>query len=310
MYADLHCDSLTASLPCGGMGNFFGHINFNNLKTSCCIAQCFAIFTNGQNALNTFEGAIKNYNFCLSARPDLFVKGVDLNSLNIAVSQSKCAAFLTIENLGFIGDDLNKIAMLKDCGVIIASLVWNDENQFAYPNVKEGNPTFREVRGLKELGKQAILNLQKNNILIDVSHLSDGGFDDVVTLSKLPIVATHSNCAKICNVSRNLTDCQIKKIADSGGVMGINFCKKFLGGDDFSAVLAHLKHAINVGGEDVVAIGSDFDGAVVPSCLNGCNKVESLLCYLLEHGINSRICEKFAYKNFERIINNVIGFKN
>jgi membrane dipeptidase len=83
--------------------------------------------------------------------------------------------------------------------------------------------------------------------------------------------------------------------------MGINFSKHFLGNGGFSAVLAHIKHAIKIGGEDVLALGTDFDGCVTPRSLNGCDRVEPLLNYLNLKGINARACEKFAYKNVLRI---------
>jgi membrane dipeptidase len=300
MYIDLHCDSLTASLPFGGLGNFNGHISLNKLKKSGCMAQCFAIFTDGNNACKTYKNALKNYSCALKNHPNLFYPAQNYNDI-IKATSGKCAALLTVENLGFTNGDLGKIPLLKAQGVCMASLVWNTQNLFAYPNVKAGNAAYRQKQGLTNLGRQAVCALEQNKIIVDVSHLSDGGFYDVAGITKLPFVASHSNCSGVCNVSRNLTNDQIKILSNHGGVMGINFSKHFLGKGGLSAVLAHINYAVKFGGEDVLAIGSDFDGTVTPRSLSGCDKVENLLNYLNLRGVNARVCEKFAYKNVLRI---------
>jgi membrane dipeptidase len=304
MYIDLHADSLTASLSCGGLGNFNGHISLRKLVKSGCVAQCFAIFSNGDNAQKTYNKALQNYNDALKNYPNILYRAQshgDILGDILKGEGGKCAAILTVENLGFISGDLSKIPLIKAQGVRIASLVWNTPNLFAYPNVKAGEGTYREKRGLKKLGREAVSALVQNKIIVDVSHLSDGGFYDVASVSTLPFVASHSNCNGVCNVSRNLSDEQIKILSDRGGVMGINFSKNFLGGGGFSAVLAHVKYAIKIGGEDVVAIGSDFDGTTTPRSLNGCDKVANLLNYLNLKGVSARVCDKFAYKNVLRI---------
>jgi membrane dipeptidase len=303
----MHCDSLTASLPVGGMSNFFGQVNAQKLVNGGCRAQCFAIFTNGNGAQKTFEDAINNYFSMLKNSSAVLMQAKSYGDVLTAVNLNKCAAILTVENLGFIGRDIERINKLKSLGVGMASLVWNDENCLAYPNVRAGDELFREGRGLKKMGVQALELLQNNNIIVDVSHLSDGGFYDVVRLSKVPIVASHSNCSAVKNVSRNLCDGQIKLLAERGGVMGINFSKNFLGGEGLNFVLDHVKHAINVGGEDVIAIGSDFDGTQTTQTLDGCDKVENLLNYLSLNGICGRALDKFAYKNFERIFKEVVS---
>jgi membrane dipeptidase len=289
------------------LGNFRGHINLQNLKSSGCIAQCFAVFTEGENAANVYNSALNNFNKTLKDFPDILTFSKNYTDILSAIQSGKCAAILTVENLGFLHGDLAKISQLKAQGVSMASLVWNNQNDFAYPNVQSNKPAYREQKGLKERGRQVIYELQKNKIIIDVSHLSDGGFYDVLNLTQKPFVASHSNCTEVCNVSRNLTDDQIKKLADRGGVMGINFSKNFLGDGGYQAVLAHVKHAVNVGGEDVISIGSDFDGTTTPNELCGCQKVDGLLNYLLNCGLSPRLVDKFAYANFLRVFREVMG---
>ena len=110
-----------------------------------------------------------------------------------------------------------------------------------------------------------------------------------------------------CGHRRNLTDKQIKKIADCGGVIGVNFYKKFLGdGDAFGCVLRHIEHIIKVGGEDVIAFGSDFDGIPETEGLEGCEKMPSLINYLSAH-IGARATRKICFDNFARVFKEVSG---
>ncbi|MDE7301529.1 MAG: dipeptidase, partial [Clostridia bacterium] len=130
----------------------------------------------------------------------------------------------------------------------------------------------------------------------------------ILELSSAPIVASHSNAAAVCNVARNLTDGQIKKIVDKGGVVGLNFCRDFVGGESaFENLYLHLKHIMNVGGEDCAALGSDFDGIPAYEELSDCTKVQSLLQYFMSRGITPRQIEKLALKNFMRVFEEVVG---
>jgi membrane dipeptidase len=226
--------------------------------------------------------------------------------------------------------------------------VWNNPNALAYPNVSPQNTTSREGKGLTNLGKQMVEALQQSKIIIDVSHLSDGGVKDILAISRAPIVASHSNCNKVCKHSRNLTDSQIKAIANCGGVVGVNFCPKFIsnnfvetnggkvadgdginnynvrsvaesggcinnimesGGnscDFFERVKNHIKNLINVGGEDVVAIGSDFDGMTPSPQLSTCESMQPMFNYLLTT-LPYRIVEKLTQSNFARVFKDVVG---
>ncbi len=309
-YADMHCDSLTACAEAGGsLTDFGGQVNIRKLKNAGCVLQCFAIFTEGADAGEKFAKSVAFYNRTLAEgelRPALCYGDVLK-----AKAEGKTASVLTVENLGFT-ESAEEIKGLAGIGVRMASLVWNTPNKYAHPNFfyDGGVPDFyrREERGLTELGKAAVRELNKNGIIIDVSHLSDGGTEDILKLSTAPIVASHSNAHSVCGVSRNLTDDQIKKIADKGGVVGVNFCADFVGGDDiFDGVYKHIKHIIEVGGEDAVAIGSDFDGMPAPKGLEDCEKTALLFDYLESRGIGGRTLDKFLSENFLRVFKEVCG---
>ena len=164
-------------------------------------------------------------------------------------------------------------------------------------------------RGLTPLGKEAVEYLNFKGGLIDVSHLSDGGFWDVKQISKKPFVATHSNARSITDHPRNLTDEMIRALAESGGVSGLNFCLSFLGEDrernHLEDHLRHLNHLKKVGGEDVVAIGSDFDGVGGKLVIDEPGKMALLFEALEKDGWSQRQIEKLAYGNILRVLREV-----
>lgn len=321
IYADLHCDSITKCCACGGdMLDFSGQVNIRKLTASGCGAQCFALFTDGENAEEDFKKFLAFYGAQIEKHPRL-QPVLRRGDVERAVERGKIGAVLTVENLGFLNGGVSGIAALKTVGVKMASLVWNSANAYAYPNLKfkDGAPDIaaRESRGLTAAGRAAVEELNKNGVICDISHLSDGGAEDVFALSELPVVASHSNCAAACNVSRNLTDGQIKKIAESGGLVGLNFCRDFVvegafadglygtahtkNESVFESLYGHFIHLVNVGGEDIAAIGSDFDGIPPYGELSDCTKICALFEYFDRRGVNERLLEKFAFGNFSRL---------
>ena len=311
-YVDLHCDSVTVSCDAGGnFSDFAGQVNIEKLKSSGCAAQCFALFTQGENAAADFDRFAAYYNAQIAVNPHI-LPVERFSDIEKAEKEGRIAAILTVENFGFLNGDISGIKRLASFGVKMASPVWNYANLYAYPNLifRDGLPDFaaRESLGLTDLGKAAVKELNANRIIIDVSHLSDGGVKDVLELSETPVIASHSNCAAVCSVSRNLLDGQIKKIADGGGVVGLNYCRDFIGGESaFEGLYEHLKNLINVGGEDVPALGSDFDGIPAYAEIADCTFVQKLLQYFASRGITQRQLEKLARGNFYRVIKEVAG---
>lgn len=309
-YADLHCDSITVCCDkAESMQTNDGQASFERLKKAACRAQCFAIFTEGKNAAEDFEKYLAFYYAQINSSDDMAAVK-DKKDFNSALSAGKIAAVLTVENLGFIGGDIGRISALAAAGVKIASLVWNNPNRLAFPNLifKDGLPDFaaRESRGLTPLGREAAEVLGENRVLLDISHLSDGGAEEAFALSKLPVVATHSNCAECHPVSRNLTDRHIRAVAESGGVVGLNLCRDFLGGDPKESFYRHFNHLLNVGGEDSLAFGSDFDGIPRYSPFDDCSCVQSIFGFLEGKGVSARVLEKFAFANFKRVLECVL----
>ena len=293
--ADMHCDTLTLSAP------FWGHIKLREMTAQNF--QCFAAFTEDEKA--AAYAAAKSL-FYRTFSGDKFAPVSNYGGLVAAWRTGKIPCALTCENIGFTGGTPQHIRQLRGDGVIMASLVWNVENVLAYPNVRADG--LREGRGLKEPGRQAVAALDENKIIVDISHLSDGGVEDILTNRKIPAVASHSCCNGVHNNPRNLTDSQLKLIADCGGAGGVNFYKKFLGGrGDWGQIAAHIKHIIKVAGEDTPAFGSDWDGVPQGEIAVYPRTMPQLLQFLADEGISQSVLDKLAYKNFLRVFKEVCG---
>jgi len=144
-------------------------------------------------------------------------------------------------------------------------------------------------------------------VLCDVSHLNRKGFFDCLNLSKEPIIATHSNCKKLCSHPRNLDDEQLKALFSSGGLLGLCYYPLFLGaGDVFELIYEHIYHALELGGENQIGFGSDFDGAEMDKKLDSLEKVNDLRLFLSGKGFDDELLEKIFYKNCDNFFNNVL----
>ena len=163
-------------------------------------------------------------------------------------------------------------------------------------------------RGLKPFGIEAMPVMNDLGIIIDVSHLSDGGFYDVAKYSKKPFVASHSNCRAITGHTRNLTDDMIKVLADTGCVSGINFGPDFITPDgeklicSVENIITHIRHFVDVGGIDCVGIGTDFDGVRGEMEIDNASKMDLLFTGLEKAGFTDDQIEKIAFKNVARVI--------
>ena len=222
-----------------------------------------------------------------------------------AKAAGKKYAFLAVEGMDAIGDDLNGIDRYADLGVRMGMLTWNGENRLA--TGAGGDP----YSGLTELGRQAVRRMGTRNIVMDVSHLNDGGFWDVMKAAEGPVVASHSNCRALCDVRRNLTDDQLRAIRDSGGVVGLNVHHAFVHADrekQTAEMLArHAAHMADVMGVEHVACGFDFceyfgPGNEGAEGLENCSQIHNLFYWLEKLGMNKKERDMVARESFLRIL--------
>lgn len=214
------------------------------------------------------------------------------------------AALATIENARLFAADLSLIEKLSNQGVIMASISWNSAGPLA-----SGHDTHQ---GLTSLGEAAVSEMQRVGMVIDVSHLNDECFAQVASLTKAPLVASHSNARAVCAHKRNLTDEQFRLIRDRGGVVGLNYCSGFLAdgawgeqapGVSFEQTVAHLEHWLDLDGQDTIALGGDWDGADVPAFLADASCMPAFQERLISH-FGQKLSKKLCYDNaltfFER----------
>lgn len=305
-FIDLHCDCINRLYySCAKqdiLKNSF-HIDIEKLRKGECFIQTFAIFldedfvcSNNLVLSDEFENMIKNYYSQIDLAKDSICHISDKINDNDAMY-----ALLSAEGCGFIDNDANRLNRLVDFGVKMASLTWNYENCLAYPNSKNNNVM---QKGLKKLGFEAIEFFNGKKIIADISHLSDGGAIDVLKTSKMPVIASHSNARVLVNTPRNLSDELIRKIADCGGVIGANFYPLFLSGSENACIddiISHIDYIINIGGEDVICLGSDFDGIECTPEIDDVSQIQKLFLNFLNSNHSYKTAEKLFYKNAERL---------
>lgn len=217
----------------------------------------------------------------------------------------KLYAFLAIEGMDAIGGDLSGIDRYVDLGARIGMLTWNHENRLA--TGARGDPGT----GLTDLGRQAVVRMQKQGMLVDVSHLNDGGFADVLRMTRGPVIASHSNCRALCDVRRNLTDDQLRAIRDTGGVVGVNVHHAFVHADParqtVEMLARHAARMADVMGIEHVACGFDFceffgPGNEGAKGLEDCSGIPYFFRELERLGMTAAERELVARKNFLRVL--------
>lgn len=198
---------------------------------------------------------------------------------------------LAVENGAVIGDDLSLLEELKRDGIELLTLTWNGENAIAGGAMSDG--------GLTPFGREVIAELNRLGICCDLSHLNEKSFYKALEAASYP-VATHSNCRAVCDASRNLTDGQLKALAEKGGIVGICFYPEFTGRPNFEGIYRNIFHMAELGLENSIAIGSDFDGAAMAEELSDISKVPDLYRFLSERGISAALLDKIFYKNAKK----------
>lgn len=323
-YIDMHCDTLMNAVQ-QQKRDFYdlpnSSVTLQRLADSHVGAQFMAMFLPDQDTIaqnpKVYSGDDDKLiaqmrdilQHTIDEHPDLAVLVTDAASLHKANQEHKVGLFLTIEDGRSVRGRLDRLKHYYDMGVRLIGLTWNGENCFGFPNSFEGDVMSR---GLKPFGKDAVCAMNDMGMLIDVSHLSDGGFWDVEKLSEKPFVASHSNARALSAHPRNLNDDQIRALAKKGGVMGLNFCPPFLGeniGCTHSQVgdmVRHITHILNVGGEDVLALGTDFDGIGGQLEISQPNQMILLWDALKKAGLSEAQLEKMAYQNVLRVIKDTL----
>lgn len=305
---DLHCDTLDRIAFAGtstyddstkedfpSLAHNAGHISLEHIGTVPWV-QCFAVFIpdshRWQDAVSFFE---KVYN-CFLKQLELFPHALeqikDARRIDQALADGKTAALLTVEGGSVLNGQISRVQTVDEMGVKMITLTWNGKN-----GIGSGHDT---TDGLTTFGREAIRALEDHRIVVDVSHLNDPGFNDLLDIVHRPFAASHSNSRTVCPHPRNLTDRQFQAICASGGLVGLNFHKDFLVSDKpaatFDDLSYHVDKFLELGGENHLALGSDYDGADIPAWLAPCHKMVDLHA-LMSARFGAELTDKIFFTN-------------
>lgn len=231
-----------------------------------------------------------------------------------AQAAGKLAAIMHIEGAEAIDTEFRALDVLYAAGLRSIGITWSRANAFGtgVPFRFNANPDIGP--GLTKAGKDLVRECNRLGVMIDLSHLNAAGFRDVAAMSSHPLVATHSNVHAICPHARNLVDWQLAAIRESGGMVGLNFAIGFLRPDGkfvvdtpMEVMVRHVDGLVEALGEDGVALGSDFDGAMMPAVIGDVTGVQRLLEALLEKGYGAELVGKIAMGNWMRMVGKVMG---
>ncbi|MDD2980851.1 MAG: dipeptidase [Hespellia sp.] len=324
---DMHCDTVSRLQKSDGMNLWENDLQISvpGLLKAGTMAQFFACFINaaeygaGQESDGSEETSwnrayqaaldmIERARIETEALPEIAIAGSyeEIQSLH---SRNQIAALLTIEEGGVLNSDISRLENLYQKGVRLITLTWNYENCLGFPNSREETAMSR---GLKPFGIEAVEHMNDLGMIVDVSHLSEGGFWDCIHHSKTPIAASHSNARALCNHQRNLSDEMLRALGGKGGIAGINFYPVFLAADgksNLETIAAHAKYMMNKAGEDAVAIGTDMDGyqrVEGAVDLRHVSEMPRLLQCFEKAGITPRQIDKIWSENVLRVIKEVL----
>lgn len=304
--ADMHCDTISKIYKNRKEGKQTAlsanqlQVDVEKLRQGGYLLQNFAVFTDmGYDGESPYQ--------CAKKQIAVFLEEIAKNAANIRqvrtfeeIKENQRAgyicALLTLEEGEICEGSLEKLREFYGLGARMMTFTWNYENSLG------------TKQGLTELGIAFLHEMEKLGIIPDVSHLSDAGFYDVCRYSEKPFVASHSNARKLCGHKRNLTDDMIRKIAEKGGVIGINYYGLFLEDSQndvqygtIKKTADHILHMIHTGGASCVGLGSDFDGFTGETELSDCSKTGLLVWELKKRGLTENEIEAVLYKNVLRV---------
>lgn len=309
---DAHCDTLL-QIASGqrrlGIRSQEGHVDLPRLRDGGVTIQFFACFVEPEykpdRALQRLLDLIDAFYREISSTPDirLILNASDIDSV---FASAGLGALLSVEGGEPIGKSLPVLRVLYRLGVRCLGLVWNHRNL-----IGDGAGEQRARGGLTDFGVQVVEEMNRLGMIVDVSHLNERGFWDVIAVSTQPVIASHSNARKLCDHPRNLRDRQIRALAEHGGVICVNYYPPFLSPDGkatIDTVIDHIDHIVQVGGISSVGLGSDFDGIdTVAVGLEDASRLPRLVEGLLRRGYKETDVRLIIGGNLERVIRTILG---
>ena len=306
---DLHCDTIMQLLDHPDSGDLYRNtwkIDIEKLQKAHSKVQDFALFINLGETNDPYGRYEEMRNLCTT---QIYLYGehiqhvLSYQDVESVYESGKIGALMSIEEGGVLGGDLDKLKQAYQDGVRLITLTWNYPNGLGEPHCGE------QHKKLTPKGIEFVEAMQDLGIVVDCSHLNDAGTEQLGDILDVPFVASHSNAREVTAHTRNLPDNLIKLIANKGGVIGLNFAQSFLGTSPVSRIDDIVKHGlylINKGGEDVVALGTDFDGIKPNTEIKDASEMFRLYDAFKEAGLSVEQCEKLFWKNADRLLKEIL----
>lgn len=291
---DLHCDTADALVAGSALKKNSVHIDLERAGELAGYAQCFACFTTTSthyNPVDKFEKKLAAIHRELSKNFDSIRQAYTADEIEQNRKSGTMSAILTIEGPAGFGFDPELLEDLYKVGFRFSTLGWDESNPLTGSNRTGG--------GLTDLGREYVKEAQRLGMIVDVSHISDEGFWDIIDMTQAPVVATHSNSRAICDVSRNLTDDMFLEICCTGGVVGVNLYPQFLGGNSLNTACDHIFHFLELDPSGKhIALGGDLDGIkILPSDFYGVEDYPKLAQCLVDRGLNESMIRDIFWNN-------------
>ena len=305
---DLHCDTLMKVAKSGNLDeNEKAHVSLRGLQEGGVALQCFADFVPTgvfpkpirKVAVNMmFNKFYKNYKNMMAYHSDTLFPVLSKADLDKCGKDVRIGVLLTIEDGGVLGEKIENVEKYYNKGVRLVTLTWNHRNRYGC------SAKIDQTEGLTRDGVEFVRSCEEKSILLDASHLSDAGFYDLLRCAKRPFTASHSNSRALCPHFRNLTDEMFREIVDMDGVVGMNLNPGFLridggiNGAEIEDVVRHIEHFLDLGGENTICMGADWDG--ISSLPHGMTSVASVTLIrdaLAARGYDERLLDRIFYDN-------------
>ena len=311
---DMHCDTLLAGWRKPERSFYDGDtsINLKLLKENGSLLQFFAMYLS-RNEMKTMDsydilkGIYGYYQTQMEKYSDIIKPVYSAQEVLENEEKGLLSSLLTVEDGVFIDGKIERVQEVYDMGVRLITLMWNFENSIGFPCSDDPEA---HLKGLKPFGIEVLEKMNELGMIIDVSHMSEGGFYDVARYSKKPFVASHSCARALCSHRRNLTDDQLRTIGNAGGIAGVNFECSFLkegsNGATYDQIIEHLLYMRDKAGVDAVGFGSDFDGIDDNGELVNYGGFTTLL-ERMEGKFTYDEIDKICRENALRVIKDVIG---
>ena len=313
MIFDIHADIWTdvTNKREHGENNIIRNYHLDRFEKGNVVGGVFAMWIPPSMDEDLYPKLKKMMNFAndeINESKDIMEVATNYKDIIRILNNNKIASMISVEGLSPIGKNLDIIDELYNFGARLVSLTWNEENILATGAKGDSN------RGLTNYGKDAVKKIEELGILLDVSHANDKTFWDIVNIATKPIIATHSNARNLCSAPRNLTDDQIKAIAKSKGLIGINSYRHFIHNDsskqDINHLVDHIDYIADLIGIDHIAFGFDFSDYFgeneLTQGLEDVSRSTNILDVLRKRGYCEEDINKISHENFFNLVKNTL----